>query len=302
MSAAIVFENITKRFRKTTALDRVSFEVPAGQIFGLLGPNGAGKTTLMRILVGILGPDEGTIRLSGDSTRRIKERIGYLPEERGLYPKMKVLHLLRYFAALKGLSKSDFQQRFGEAMEKVGLSGQENKKVEELSKGNQQRVQLLMTLMHKPDFLVLDEPFSGLDPIGAQKMKDILREEIQRGATVVISTHRMEDAEELCQEIALIHRGRLVRAGSLDRLQKEEGRDELVVQYEDDPSPAQTIPGVRWLGGGNGTLRLRIENGIAAPEIIRELTQRIRVLGVQRHEPTLHDIFIELVNREESAS
>lgn len=302
MSAAIVFDNITKRFRDTTALDHVSFEIPHGQIFGLLGPNGAGKTTLMRILVGILGPDEGTIRVSGDSSRRIKERIGYLPEERGLYPKMKVFHLLRYFASIKGVSRMEIDQRIGEVLERVGLEGQEKKKVEELSKGNQQRIQLLMTLLHRPDFLVLDEPFSGLDPIGAQRMKEILIDETQRGATVLISTHRMEDAEELCGSIALIHRGRVIRSGPLDRIKKEEGRDELTAHYEGDPLAAQSIPGVTLLNDEDHCLRLRIENGASVPGIIRDLSQRMDILSINRREPSLTDIFFSLVQREEERS
>ncbi len=302
MNAAIIIDHVTKRFHNTLALDRVHFEIPQGRIFGLLGPNGAGKTTLMRILVGILGPDEGCIRFAGESSRRIKERIGYLPEERGLYAKMKVKHLLRYFAAIKGISTLEFNRRIDECLERVGLSGQEQKKTMELSKGNQQRVQLLMTLLHRPDFLVLDEPFTGLDPIGAQRMKEIFREETQRGATVVISTHRMEDAEELCSEIALIHRGRVIRGGSLERIKQEEGKDEVCIQYDGHLPALPPLPGVTLINREDRCLRLQINHETPLPEMIRKYSPCIDIHGVQRFQPTLHDIFVNLVKREEESS
>jgi ABC-2 type transport system ATP-binding protein len=299
MNGAIQIDKVTKRFRNAVALDNVSFSIPQGEIFGLLGPNGAGKTTLMRILVGIIGPDEGCIHLPGESSRRLKERIGYLPEERGLYPKMRVKQLLRYFASMKGMSGRDLNQQIEDGLERVGIPGEGKRKVEELSKGNQQRVQLLATLLHKPDFLVLDEPFTGLDPVGVEQMKVILTEEIERGATVIISTHRMNDAEELCGDIALIDRGRVIRSGCLDKIKREEGCDELAVEFEGDSRCCEDVPGISLLECDNHTLRLRIENGATVPEIVKDISNRIDVYSIVRMEPTLHDIFVQLVGRKE---
>ncbi len=299
MNSAIQIDKVTKRFRNAVALDNVSFEIPQGEIFGLLGPNGAGKTTLMRILVGIIGPDEGCIHLPGESNRRLKERIGYLPEERGLYQKMRVRQLLKYFASMKGMSGGNLNQQIEDGLRRVGIPGEGKRKVEELSKGNQQRVQLLSTLLHKPDFLVLDEPFTGLDPVGVEQMKDILVEETQRGATVIISTHRMNDAEELCGAIALIDQGCVIRSGALDKIKREEGRDELAVEFEGDSQCCAEVPGISLLECENHSLRLRIEDGATVPEIVKDISNRLDVYSVVRIEPTLHDIFVQLVGRKE---
>ncbi len=299
MPAAIQIERVSKRFRDTVALDEVSFVVPESSIFGLLGPNGAGKTTLMRILVGILGPDEGQIEVTGGNQRRLKERIGYLPEERGLYQKMKVRDVLEYMATIKGLSRSEARQRIEAGLERVGVVPYADKKIGELSKGNQQRVQLLTTLLHQPDLLVLDEPFTGLDPIGVDQMKEILLQETARGATVIISTHRMEDAEEMCQNIALLHQGRVICDGSLERIKQAEGRDELLVGYEGDASPSARVEGISVIEQTDSTLRLRIENGRAVPEIVRDLSVCMELHHVERCEPALHDIFVRLVGGEE---
>jgi len=213
MYESVIFENVTKRFNGTVALDQVSFSIQRGEIFGLLGPNGAGKTTLMRILVGILGADEGHVRVSALESTRLKERVGYLPEDRGLYPEMKVRDFLKFCVSIKGISIGRGMDLIEDGAQRVGIQEYLDMKIQALSKGNQQRVQLLITLLHKPDILVLDEPFTGLDPIGVDHIKQILIEESSRGATVIISTHRMEETEQLCESIALIHRGKLVRSG-----------------------------------------------------------------------------------------
>jgi len=302
MIDAVTIENVSKRFRNVVALEQVGFAIPQGKIFGLLGPNGAGKTTLMRILAGILGPDEGRIHMSFEGSRCRKERIGYLPEERGLYPKMKVKDLLHYFTALKGIPAKTIPARIAEGLERVGLQGQEQRKVEELSKGNQQRIQLLLTLLHQPDLLILDEPFGGLDPIATEQLKRTLVAETERGATVIISTHRMEDAEQLCPNIALIHRGRVLRSGPLDQIKKEEGEAELLVEFEGNAEAANTIPGILPVSIDEHRLRLRLTNGAPVPELIRQLSERIDLLGVTRREATLHEIFVRLVNEEEAKS
>ncbi|MFH1743942.1 MAG: ATP-binding cassette domain-containing protein, partial [bacterium] len=290
----------TKRFKDTVALDDVTFSIDQGEIFGLLGPNGAGKTTLMRILVGILGPDEGRIQVSSGARKRLKERIGYLPEERGLYPKMKVKEFLKFCAALKGVPHKQIDGRIEEGLVRVGLVGQEDRKIEELSKGNQQRVQLLITLIHQPDILVLDEPFTGLDPIGVDHMKRILVEETARGATILISTHRMEDAEQLCRSIALIHRGKVIQSGPLEKIKKSRGVDELLVEYEGDAESVSIIPGVVVTAVDDHCLRLRLSPDVSIPEILRELSGNLDIYGVSRVEPTLHDIFVRLIGDEEN--
>ncbi|HPO07319.1 MAG TPA: ATP-binding cassette domain-containing protein [bacterium] len=300
MRATIQIENVTKRFKDTVALDHVTFSLNGGEIFGLLGPNGAGKTTLMRILVGILGPDEGQIRIASGERKRLKERIGYLPEERGLYPKMKVGEFLQYCARMKGVPKPSLPEMIRRGLERVGLAGQEEKKIGELSKGNQQRVQLLITLIHQPDILILDEPFAGLDPIGADKMRDILTEEAQRGATVIISTHRMEDAERLCRSIALIHRGKLIRWGVLDEIKKSEGRNQLIVEYSGDAEMAGTAPGILSVKKDGSILYLEIEDDSFIPGILRDLSAKTDLYGVRKAEQTLHDIFVHLVENEEN--
>ncbi len=298
MTDRIAIENVTKRFCHVVALDRVSFAIPAGEIFGLLGPNGAGKTTLMRILTGILAPDEGHVHFHGDRAKPSKERLGYLPEERGLYPKMTVSAFIDYCAALKGLSKPDRAARLREGLERLELQQHEKHKIEELSKGNQQRVQVLITMLHRPDILILDEPFTGLDPIASDRMKRILREEAERGCSVVISTHRMEDAEELYSHIALIHRGRVIREGPLAEIKRAEGRDELLIEYSGDAPDLPGLPGVNGIEIRNHTLHLQLQDGSRIPEIVRSLADRVEIDSVTRSVPTLHDIFVNLVSGE----
>jgi len=301
MEAAIVIETVVKRFRNTVALDRVSFSIPRGEIFGLLGPNGAGKTTLMRILVGILGADEGRVLFRGGG-KPLKQRLGYLPEERGLYQKMKVMKFLMYGASIKGVYKKEAQRRIEKGLARLNLPGVEKQKIEELSKGNQQRIQLLITLLHEPDLLILDEPFSGLDPVGSDLMKRVLMEEAERGAAVIISTHNMEIAEQLCRQIALIHRGRLLLSGLLSRIKQEEGQGELIVNYEGDPRQAENVEGVVLESAEDHCLRLRLAPDVSPPQIVRALSNRLDVFSVTRREPSLHDIFVRLVGGEEKMS
>ncbi|MEW6238610.1 MAG: ATP-binding cassette domain-containing protein [Candidatus Omnitrophota bacterium] len=302
MEAAIVIENVTKRFRHTVALDQVSFSIPRGEIFGLLGPNGAGKTTLMRILVGILGADEGRILFRGESDKPLKHRLGYLPEERGLYQKMKVMKFLLYCASIKGVGKKEALRRIDKGLARLNLPGVENQKIEELSKGNQQRIQLLITLLHEPDLLILDEPFSGLDPVGSDLMKQILIEEAERGAAVMISTHNMETAEQLCRQIALIHRGRLLLSGLLSRIKQEQGQGELIVNYQGDSHQAENLEGVVLESAEDHCLRLRLAPEASTPQIVRALSNQLDVFSVTRREPSLHDIFVQLVGGEEKIS
>src|SRR3954469_3199339 len=204
-------ENVTKRFGEFTAVDDLSFKVRAGRVFGFLGPNGAGKTTTIRMIVGITAPDEGHINLFGEKmSPNLQDRIGYLPEERGLYKKMKIVDQLRYFAALKDVSGADADRRIDRWLERMNLSEWKNKKTTDLSKGMQQKIQFISTVLHDPDLLILDEPFSGLDPVNVEFMIEVLAEFRKQEKTVIFSTHLMETAERLCHDILLINKSRKV--------------------------------------------------------------------------------------------
>lgn len=214
-------KNITKRYAGHTALDDVSLQIPAGKIFGMLGPNGAGKTTMIRIINQIIAPDEGTLHFNGTllSAEHI-EQIGYLPEERGLYKKMKVGEQAMYLAQLKGLKKSEAKEKLNAWFEKFEMTGWWNKKIEELSKGMQQKVQFVTTVLHEPKLLILDEPFTGFDPINTTLVKDEILALKQKGTSIIISTHRMESVEELCDEIALINKSKKVLGGSVKEIRR----------------------------------------------------------------------------------
>ncbi|MBD3266263.1 ATP-binding cassette domain-containing protein [bacterium] len=295
MCTEIHIDRISKAFQGKPVLDRVTFTIPAGTIFGLLGPNGAGKTTLMRIIVGILAPDAGTIHIPSDSHRRLKERIGYLPEERGLYMKMKVRDVLEFIASLKGLTAKQARPRIEAGLERLAVADYADYKVEQLSKGNQQRIQLLATLLHEPDLLILDEPFSGLDPVGVEQMGAILREEADRGAAVIVSTHRMEQAEQLCENIGLINHGQVIRQGNLQAIKQQENLNELELETATLPDGIDRLPGLTILGRENHSLFIRLEHNRPVPDVIRELSARFDLLEVKRRNTTLHDIFIQLV-------
>ena len=209
-------ENVTKRFGEFTAVDDLSFDVRAGRVFGFLGPNGAGKTTTIRMIVGITAPDEGRIELFGQQmSAKMQDRVGYLPEERGLYKKMKVVDQLRYFAALKDISGAEADRRIDRWLERMGLAEWKSKKTTDLSKGMQQKIQFISTVLHDPDLLILDEPFSGLDPVNVEFMIDVLAEFKTKEKTVIFSTHLMETAERLCHDILLINKSKKVIGGSL---------------------------------------------------------------------------------------
>src|SRR5687767_1794195 len=223
--------NVTKRFGDFTAVEDLSFDVRKGRIFGFLGPNGAGKTTTIRMIVGITAPDEGTIKLLGERmSHHLQNRIGYLPEERGLYKKMKVVEQLRYFAELKGVSGRDTEKKIDFWLERMGLAEWKKKKTSDLSKGMQQKIQFISTVLHDPDLLILDEPFSGLDPINVEFLIDVIREFKTRDKTIIFSTHLMETAEKLCHDILLINRARKVVAGSLREVKESYGKNLIALR------------------------------------------------------------------------
>ena len=283
--AIIECKNVCKNFGEKVALDHVSLEIPEGQIFGLLGPNGAGKTTLIRIINRITIPNEGEIFFNGRPiTQADVEKIGYMPEERGLYRKMKVGDQAMYLAQLKGMTARDARAALKEWFIRFGIQDWWDKKVEELSKGMAQKLQFITTVVHKPSLLILDEPFSGFDPVNA----DIIRKEILRlrdeGATIVLSTHNMESVEELCDEIALINKARLVITGGVDDIRREHGNNNVELVYTDaDGRHTEVLP--REVDG-NSTLEGYIAKGVTINSY-RELM------------PRMNDIFIKLVTEGE---
>jgi len=284
--AMIEARNISKTFGEKVALDNVSIEIPEGKIFGLLGPNGAGKTTLIRIINRITIPSGGEVLFDGRPiTQRDVEKIGYLPEERGLYRKMKVGDQAMYLAQLKGMSAREAENELKKWFVKFGIESWWGKKVEELSKGMAQKIQFITTVVHRPKLLILDEPFSGFDPVNAQ----IIRGEILRlkdeGATIVLSTHNMESVEELCDNIALINKSKVVISGGVEEIRREYGNHNVEISYEDEEGSHSELFPVET--SGNDHLKALIDKG-ATIKSFREIL------------PRMNDIFIKLVKEEEA--
>lgn len=282
--ALIECKEVCKSFGEKVALDHISLDIPEGRIFGLLGPNGAGKTTLIRIINRITIPNSGEVYFSGKPiTQSDVEKIGYMPEERGLYRKMEVGEQAMYLAQLKGMSARDAQRELKEWFVRFGIQDWWKKKVEELSKGMAQKLQFITTVVHKPSLMILDEPFSGFDPVNAE----IIRKEVLRlrdeGATIVLSTHNMESVEELCDDIALINKSRLVISGSVDGIRREYGNNNVELVYTDaDGRHTEVLPRET---DGASTLRAFLDRGVSVNSY-RELM------------PRMNDIFIKLVTGE----
>ena len=297
--------DVCKSFGEKVALDHVSVDIPKGKIFGLLGPNGAGKTTLIRIINRITIPNSGSVLFDGRPiTQKDVEKIGYLPEERGLYRKMKVGEQAMYFAQLKGMSAREASAELKKWFVRFGIESWWNKKVEELSKGMAQKIQFITTVVHKPSLLILDEPFSGFDPVNAQ----IIREEILRlkeeGATIILSTHNMESVEELCDNIALINKSHVVISGGVEEIRRKYGNNnvELIYTYE---QALNSVPGVfRVLSdadeSGRHTAVLEIEGDCSTNDVLAAvMNQGVMVNSFKELVPRMNDIFIKLVTEEE---
>lgn len=298
-------KDVCKSFGEKVALDKVSVDIPKGKIFGLLGPNGAGKTTLIRIINRITIPNSGTVLFDGRPiTQDDVERIGYLPEERGLYRKMKVGDQAMYFAQLKGMSSREAAAELKKWFVRFGIESWWNKKVEELSKGMAQKVQFITTVVHKPSLLILDEPFSGFDPVNAQ----IIREEILRlkaeGATIILSTHNMESVEELCDNIALINKSHVVITGGVDEIRHKYGNNNVELIYTES-RPIESVPGLYTVlsdqdDAGRHTAVLSLDTEKDTNAVLKELVaQNITVNSFKELVPRMNDIFIKLVTEEE---
>ncbi len=297
-SLALDIREVVKQFGSLRANDGISLQVPTGTIFGLLGPNGAGKTTLIRMITRITIPDSGDIIFFGERLEdRHQRQMGYLPEERGLYKKMAVLEQLVYLLELKGLKAAEAERESMQWLERFGLADRAQSKVQELSKGNQQKVQFIATIAHRPRLLILDEPFSGLDPINTQLIEDVIREFRAAGTPVIFSTHRMEQVEQICEEIALINAGRVVLAGEMRAVRRQYRSGELHFEF-DQPIEELELPAeVRVFDRGRYHLNLALPAGRSVNEFIAWLNERNHVLRYEEVSPSLQQIFIEVVQR-----
>ena len=299
MNAAVRLSGVTKTFGRMTAVAGLDLEVPRGGLYGFIGPNGAGKTTAIRMIMSILFPDAGAISiLDHASALDAKDRIGYLPEERGLYRKMRVRAFLRYVARLKGVAGADLDARITAALERVGLSGVDRKRCDELSKGMSQKVQFVAATLHRPDLLILDEPFSGLDPVSTRTLRDVILEEHRRGATVLLSTHVMPQAEEICEHVVMVHRGRKVLDDDLDAIRR--ACDPRTVQFEPldagaDATALASLPEVEGLRAADRGYELRLRPGTDPAAAMRRVLDAVPAARIELSRPRLEDVFVELV-------
>ncbi|OQP06918.1 sodium ABC transporter ATP-binding protein [Geobacillus sp. 46C-IIa] len=292
MSLEII--EVTKRFGETTAVDRLTLTVPEGKMFGLLGANGAGKTTTFRMILGLLLPTEGVIRWQGETIDHSKSHlIGYLPEERGLYPKLKVQEQLLYLGRLRGMKKADLLLEMNRWLERFHIRDYANKRVEELSKGNQQKIQFIAAVLHRPKLLILDEPFSGLDPVNVELLKEAVLDLKQNGTTIVFSSHRMEHVEELCEHVCILRRGQAVVSGALRELKRSFGRKNLLIHGEGELEELEHFPGVLRCKRTAEGMRLQIANEETAQAIFTHIAGRAAVRLFALEEPSLNEIFIE---------
>ncbi|MGB2908136.1 MAG: ATP-binding cassette domain-containing protein [Candidatus Aminicenantaceae bacterium] len=293
----IELENITKTFGSVKAVDSLSLGVPKGSIYGFIGPNGSGKTTTLRMIMNIFYPDSGEIKVFGQALNdRVKDHIGYLPEERGLYQKMKIRELLQFYGELKSGHKVDKDVDYW--LERLDLTEWANKKVETLSKGMSQKVQIIATIVAKPELIILDEPFTGLDPVNAEAIKDMVLDLRSRGATIIFSTHDMSVAEKMCDFIFMIFKGKKVLDGTLASIQAEYGSDTLRITTEAGASAVKDLEGVERVSDFGRMQELRVEPDYDHQKILAAIMSRTRILGFELTKPTLHDIFIRIAGPE----
>jgi ABC-2 type transport system ATP-binding protein len=293
--AVVELLGIRKVYENKVAVEGLSFQIEPGQMFGLLGPNGSGKTSSIRMMIGITYPDAGQVRLFGQPfTRSALERVGYLPEERGLYKKMKVIEQLVFMGALHGLSQAEARKRALRWAERMEISGSVDKKTEELSKGMQQKIQFIAALMHDPELIIMDEPFSGLDPVNATLLQDTLLELKAEGKAILFSTHRMDQVEKLCDAIALIDRGHLVLEGNLRAIKSGYKRDRVVMEFEGDAGFLDS-PDIAECKNYSGHAEIRLREGANAQKLLAEAAAKATIYRFELVEPSLEEIFIQAV-------
>lgn len=290
------FQSVSKSFSEKSIVKDISFSMRRGEIFGLLGPNGAGKTTLIRLLLDIIRPDTGEINVFGKLLNpTAKNRIGYLPEERGLYRKTELLDMLVYLAQLKGMPKKQAHLNAESLLKSLDFYQYKNKKVEELSKGMQQQIQFLSAIIHDPELIILDEPFSGLDPVNTKIVKTKILDLRAAGKTVILSTHMMEQAQTLCNRILMLNKGRRVLYGTVEEIRREHGRNSLIVELaeKEDLNAIREISGIKKITESGKLIEIFPEMGINAQILLEELVRRTNILRFEQSLPSLNDIFIE---------
>jgi ABC-2 type transport system ATP-binding protein len=303
MPSAISVNQISKHYGDFAAVRDLSLEVKQGSIFGLLGPNGAGKSTTIRMIVNITMPDTGEIKLFGErinsqNAATVQERIGYLPEDRGLYKKMKVGEQLEFFAELKGIQRNEARRRIDQWLERIEMSAWKQKRWEELSKGMQQKIQFVSTILHSPELVILDEPFSGLDPISAMLLKEIVQEMKASNKTIIFSTHLMEQAEELCDEICLINRGQQLLGGSVREIKRGFGWRYIALDGDNLEEPLRNNPHIARVIQRRDHLDVTLNNGLDPQQLLRQLLDSgARVSRFELVAPSLNEIFIESVKQ-----
>ena len=297
----IQVQNVVKKFGNYAASNNISFDVDQGSIFGLLGPNGAGKTTMIRMINNILFPDEGRIMLFGEPQQQSHQNMmGYLPEERGLYKKIKVIDQIVYFAQLKGLAKSEANKRAKMWLNNLDAADWENKKIEELSKGMQQKVQFISTILHEPKLLILDEPFSGFDPINADLLKSIILELKSKGTTIILSTHIMEQAEQMCDDICLVNKGSKILDGSIREIKSGYGKDTMLLEFDGDDSFLSDIGNLKIINRTQNRVEFRFDQSqLTLNDIMIKVMNKVQIDKLEVSAPSLHEIFIDVVSRQE---
>jgi len=306
MKSILSIEQVSKNYSGHVALSEVSLEIPEGSVFGLLGPNGAGKTSLIRIINQITAPDSGTVYLKGEKLKpQHTELIGYLPEERGLYRKMKVGEQCIYLARLKGISKKDAISKFNYWFEKFEIGCWWNKKVEELSKGMQQKVQFIVTVLHEPELLILDEPFSGFDPVNANLIKEEILSLRKNGATIIFSTHNMGSVEELCDHIALLNKSKKILDGNVREIRKSHRSNKFEVEFEGSMIAFTNslwtfaeLAGHLQVGPDHFTAQIKASQGLNSSDILRNIIGAVNIISFREIIPSMNDIFIRNVSSE----
>lgn len=293
---ALSIENISKRFGDNLAVNDLNINIPEGEIFGLLGGNGAGKTTTFRMILGLLTPTTGTVTYQDRKINyKMTDNIGYLPEERGLHPKLKVREQIQYLGKLKGMTGKEVDQQLDYWLEKFEVPENKDKKIEKLSKGNQQKIQVIAAIIHNPSLIILDEPFSGLDPINVEILKRSVIELKNNGATIIFSTHRMEHVEELCENVCILNKGRSVVAGNIDQIKSDFGQKEIVIEGEHDVTHLKESPGVLSFKQMRQRTIIKIEDESYAEPIYNEVIKLGYFKRFEVKEPSMNDIFIAKV-------
>ncbi len=292
---AVEISHISKSFNGQSVVKDISFDIAPGEVFGLIGPNGAGKTSIIRMLLDIIRPDSGSIRILDGSPEGIKDRIGYLPEERGLYRKLTVMDTLMYLGALKNRQNRESRERTLELLEKMDMLSHKDKRISELSKGMQQKIQLIAAIGHNPELIILDEPFSGLDPLNMKLVKDLILELGREGKTILISTHMMDQVERMCNRIFMINRGSGVLYGSVGEIKSRYGKNTIFLEFEGE---LKNIKGIRKINHSGKYAELVLDTGADTQDVLKTIVNEVRVSRFELSAPSLNEIFIEVVEHD----